>query len=195
LGFEEGQLFNAGVHFMGTNPLIKIIEPVLALGFLVHIVYSLILTFQNMKARGPQRYASGKKTKGVEWTSQNMLPLGIAIFAFLVVHIYNFYMKMKGILPWDPAEVEFPFFGLTATGEDAYTMVHETFQNLGIVIVYVIGSIALAFHLTHGFWSAFQTIGWNNNIWMPRLKVISSVVAIILGGGFTVIALAQYLFF
>ena len=194
-GFETGQMFNAGVHFMGTNPLIKIIEPVLAIGFIVHIIYSLILTLQNMKARGPQGYASGKKTSGIEWASLNMLPLGIAIFAFLTVHIFNFYMKMKGIMPWEPTEVEFPFFGLIAKGEDAYSLVNETFKNLPIVIIYVVGSVALAFHLAHGFWSGFQTIGWNNKTWMPRLKCISTIVAIILGGGFSVIALAQYLFF
>lgn len=194
-GTETGQLFNAGVHFMGTNPLIKVIEPILALGFVVHIVYSLILTFQNMKARGPQGYASGKKTTGVEWASLNMLPLGIAIFAFLIVHIINFYLKMKGFVHWEGGEVEFPFFGSMAKGENAYALVNETFQILPVVIIYIIGSVALAFHLAHGFWSGFQTIGWNNATWMPRLKCISTILAIILGGGFAVIALAQYLFF
>jgi len=194
-GFEKGQMFNAGVHFMGTNPLIKIIEPMLALGFVVHIIYSLILTLQNMKARGPQAYASGKKTTGVEFASLNMLPLGIAICAFLIVHIFNFYLKMKGFIAWEAAEVEFPFLGNMAKGEDAYSLVNATFKMLPLVIIYVIGSVALAFHLAHGFWSAFQTIGWNNATWMPRLKCISNIVAIILGGGFTVIALAQYLFF
>jgi len=194
-GFEKGQMFNAGVHFMGTNPLIKVIEPMLALGFLVHIIYSLILTFQNMKARGPQSYASGNKTSGVEFASQNMLVLGLVIFSFLVVHIFNFYLKMKGFIAWEPGEATFPFFGLTATGEDAYTMVHETFRFLPIVLIYIIGSIGLAFHLSHGFWSSFQTIGLNNSKWLPRLKCVSNIVAIVLGGGFTVIALAQYLFF
>lgn len=195
LGFETGQMFNAGVHFMGTNPLIKVIEPTLALGFIVHIVYSLILTLQNMKARGPQTYASGKKTSGVEFASLNMFPLGLAIFAFLVVHMANFYMKMKGYIAWEGGEVEFPFFGSMAKGEDAYTLVNQTFQSLPIVLIYIVGSVSLAFHLAHGFWSAFQTIGWNNTVWMPRLKMISNGVGIILGGGFTVIALAQYLFF
>jgi succinate dehydrogenase / fumarate reductase cytochrome b subunit len=124
-----------------------------------------------------------------------MLVIGIVIFAFLTVHIYNFYLKMKGLRLWEPGEATFPFLGVNATGEDAYKLVHETFQNLTIMIIYVIGSVALAFHLSHGFWSGFQTIGWNNTRWMPRLKVISTVVAIILGGGFSVIALAQYLFF
>lgn len=195
MGFEEGQFFNAGVHFMGTNPFIKIIEPFLAIGFMVHIVYSLILTFQNRKARGAQRYASGNKTTSVEWASQNMLALGIAIFAFLIVHLVNFYLRMKGYVAWEPSETEFPFFGTITTGEDAYTLVNATFQNLTIVIIYIIGSVALAFHLAHGFWSSFHTIGWNNDKWMPRLKFISNAVAIILGGGFTIIALGQYLFF
>ena len=194
-GLETGQMFNAGVHFMGTNPLIKVIEPTLALGFIVHIIYSLILTFQNRKARGPQSYASGNKTSGVEWASENMLVLGIAIFSFLAVHILNFYMKMKGFIAWEGGEVEFPFFGTMAKGENAYALVNGTFKSLPIVILYVVGSVALAFHLAHGFWSAFQTIGWNNVIWMPRLKCISNIVAIILGAGFSVIALAQYLFF
>lgn len=194
-GFEQGQMFNAGVHFMKTNPLIKIMEPTLAVGLIVHIVYSLILTLQNMKARGPQAYASGKKTSGVELASQNMLVLGIVIVSFLVVHIINFYLKMKGIVAWEAAEVEFPFLGNMAKGEDAYSMVNATFKILPIVILYVVGSLALAFHLSHGFWSGFQTIGWNNTKWMPRLKCISTIVAFILGGGFAAIALAQYLFF
>jgi succinate dehydrogenase / fumarate reductase cytochrome b subunit len=194
-GFERGQMFNAGVHFMGTNPLIKIIEPILAFGFILHILYSLILTFQNRKARGTQSYASGKKTTGVEWASQNMLVLGIVIVSFLAVHILNFYMRMKGFIAWEPETVKFPFLGNMTEGEDAYSLVNATFKVLPIVILYVVGSVALAFHLSHGFWSSFQTVGWNNTKWMSRLKVISTVVAIILGGGFSVIALAQYLFF
>ncbi|HAH23813.1 MAG TPA: succinate dehydrogenase [Prolixibacteraceae bacterium] len=195
MGYQTGQMFNAGAHFMATNPFIKVMEPMLALGFIVHILYSLILTFQNMKARGPQRYASGNKTTGVEWASQNMLVLGIVIFSFLIVHMFDFFMRMRGYIAWTPGEAEFPFFGSIAKGEDAYTLVNATFKNLTIVIIYIIGSVALAFHLAHGFWSSFQTIGWNNTTWMPRLRCASNIVAIILGGGFTVIALAQYLFF
>ncbi|HEY3369959.1 MAG TPA: succinate dehydrogenase cytochrome b subunit [Prolixibacteraceae bacterium] len=195
MGFQTGQMFNAGAHFMATNPFIKVMEPMLALGFIVHILYSLILTFQNMKARGPQKYASGNKTTGVEWASQNMLVLGIVIFSFLIVHMFDFFMKMRGYIAWTPGEAEFPFFGSMAKGEDAYSLVNATFKILPIVIIYIIGSVALAFHLAHGFWSSFQTIGWNNTTWMPRLRCASNVVAIILGGGFTIIALAQYLFF
>lgn len=96
---------------------------------------------------------------------------------------------MKGFIAWEAAEVEFPFLGnMGFTSEDAYTLVNATFKILPIVIsLYVVGSVALAFHLSHGFWSGFQTIGWNNTKWMPRLKCISNIVAIVLGGGFAVI--------
>ena len=83
-GFEEGQMFNAGAHFMGTFPLIKVIEPILGLGFLIHIFYSIVLYFQNKKARGSVKYASGDKTKDVEWSSKNMFVLG---FVYLFPHL------------------------------------------------------------------------------------------------------------
>ena len=195
-GFEEGQMFNAGAHFMGTFPLIKIIEPILGLGFLIHIVYSLTLTLQNMKARGGVKYASGDKTKDVEWTSKNMFPLGLALMAFLVVHLANFWMKIKFGVGGHPVEAEFPYLGTGMVhGEDAYALVNVAFQNIALVIAYVVGSIALAFHLSHGFWSAFQTIGWNNQVWMTRIKTIGNVIAWVIGLGFAVIAIAQYLFF
>jgi succinate dehydrogenase / fumarate reductase cytochrome b subunit len=196
LGFEVGEMFNAGAHFMGTFPLIKIIEPILGLGFLIHIIFSLTLTLQNMKAKGSTKYASGKKTKGVEWSSINMLPLGITLLAFLAVHIANFYMKIKFGVGGHPAEATFPYLGTGMVhGEDAYTLVNTAFSNIWLVICYSIGSIALAVHLTHGFWSAFQTIGWNNQIWIKRLKVVSAFIAWVIGLGFTAIAVGQYLFF
>lgn len=195
-GFEVGQMFNAGAHFMVTFPVIKLMEPVLGLGFLIHIFYSIVLYFQNRKARGSARYASGNKTKGIEWTSKNMLPLGIALFAFLVVHIANFYMKIKFGIGGHLGEAEFPYLGTgMVMGEDAYSLVNATFGNPILVVAYVVGSIALAFHLSHGFWSAFQTIGWNNQIWMQRLKVIGNIVAWVIGVGFSAIAVGQYLFF
>lgn len=196
LGFEEGQLFNAGAHFMATNPLIKIMEPVLGIGFIVHILFSIGLTIQNMKARGGDKYASGSKTQDVEWSSKNMFVLGIFVCSFLVVHLANFWIKMK--FTGDPLlhpEAEFPFMGVMATGENAYALVNTAFNEIWLVLVYVVGCIALAFHLSHGFWSAFQTIGWNNKVWLKRLQTISKVVAWVISLGFIAIAVGQYLFF
>lgn len=192
-GTGEGEMFNAGVHFMGINPMIKIMEPILALGFVVHIVYSIILTIQNMKARGSNSYASGSKTSDVEWSSKNMLVLGLALGAFLVIHIANFYVKMKftGDSMLDQ-EASFSYFGVITHGENAYALVHSTFQIPWVVGAYIVGGLALAFHLSHGFWSAFHTIGLSNSVWVPRLQKIGTVVAWIIGLGFCTIALVQH---
>lgn len=195
VGFETGQLFNAGAHFMATNPLIKVVEPVLGVGFILHIVYSLILTAQNRRARGSQSYGGGSKTEDVSFSSKNMLPLGVAVLAFLVLHLADYYVKMKGFVDFHMDHAEFPFFGVMAEGHDAYKVVNESFGEIWRVALYVIGGIALGMHLVHGFWSAFQTIGWNNDVWMKRLKNLSYVCAYLIGGGFAAIALLQFLLF
>ena len=192
---DGGELYNAGAHFMATNPFIKIMEPVLALGFLVHIVYASLLTLQNRKAIGSEKYASGNKTISVSWASQNMFVLGIAIFAFLVIHIANFWVKMK--LTGHPSLVETSIMiaGVETEVENAYALINTTFGIWWIVLLYTIGSIALAIHLTHGFWSGFQTIGLSNEKWRVRLSVIGAIVSWIIGIGFSLIAIFQYLFF
>lgn len=187
----KGDLFNAGVHFMGTNPMIKVIEPILGIGFIIHIVYSLIITMQNRKARGSNAYGSGTKTKGVSAASKTMLPLGIAVLAFLVLHIADFWVKMK-VTHAMPPETTFPYMGEMVTGENAYALVNATFQKLWVVIVYSIGSIALGHHLSHGFWSAFQTMGLSNTVWLARWKAVSVIVGWLFGVGFTAIAVIQY---
>jgi len=186
-GTAEGVMFNEGVHFMGTNPLIRVIEPVLMLGFLIHIAYSFALFIRNKKARGNSKYSSGNKTKDVEWASKNMTVLGVALLAFLIVHFAQFWVKMK--ITGDP------LLDPTAVGHGAYDLVHASFQELWIVVVYCIGSLALAFHMSHGFWSAFHTIGASNLVWIPRLQKISAIIAWIIGLGFCAIAIGQFLFF
>ena len=195
-GTETGAMFNAGVHFMGINPMIRIIEPILAGGFILHILYSIVLTIQNNRARGGNKYASGNKTSDVEWSSKNMFVLGLALFAFLAVHIAQFWVKMK--LTGDPLleqEASFSYFGVITQGENAYALVNTAFNELWVVIAYVVGSIALAFHLAHGFWSALHTVGLSNSVWIPRLQKIGFVIAWIIGLGFSTIAIVQHLIY
>ncbi|MFT3737393.1 MAG: succinate dehydrogenase cytochrome b subunit [Breznakibacter sp.] len=192
---DEGNMFNAAAHFMATNPLIKVVEPVLAIGFLVHIVYAGLLTAQNRKARGSVRYASGNNTTHVSWSSKNMWVLGLTVLAFLILHLAHFWVKMKitgdGLLTEKIIEIG----GVETKVENAYALVNATFGELWIVIVYIIGSLGLSFHLSHGFWSAFQTIGFSNEIWRKRLSCLGSFLAWFIGIGFSVIAVGQYLFF
>lgn len=192
---DGGHLFNAAAHFMATNPFIKVMEPALAIGFLVHIVYAGLLTSQNRRARGAVSYASGNNTKNVAWTSKNMWILGLTVLAFLVLHIAHFWVKMKVTGSDLLAPVKMDIAGVETEVENAYALVNATFGYLWIVIVYAIGSLGLAFHLSHGFWSAFQTIGFSNEIWRKRLSCIGSIVAWVIGLGFAAIAVGQHLFF
>ncbi len=180
---DSGELYNIGAHFMATNPIIKIVEPVLAIGFLLHILYGVYLTIQNMKAR-PVRYNKVDASKSSSWTSRNMFILGGLILVFLVLHIMNFYWKMKitGDVP-----------AVVVDGQemhDAYTLVTYLFKNyFWYDVVYILAGVFLGLHLSHGFWSAFQTIGFSNNIWRKRLSIFGNLFAFVIAAGFVIIPL------
>lgn len=156
--------YNSVCEFLGANWYALGASAILALFVLIHIIYALMLTLQNRKARGTQRYAISKKPASVEWSSQNMLVLGIVILAFLVVHLIQFWAKMQLQEIRGGEEMLPPAAGTL--------FLQTAFELPWTLVVYGIGFIALWFHLNHGFWSMFQSIGWNNTNWMPRLKKI-----------------------
>lgn len=186
---SSGELYNAGVHFMGTNPLIKIMEPVLAIGFIIHIVYASVLTIQNQKAT-PVKYAVTQKTKTTSWASRNMYILGFFVLVFIAIHMVQFFVKMKitGTAP------------LTEDGgHDGYKLVTELFTRHGILsyaycALYLLAAILLGLHIRHGFWSAFQTIGFNNEIWKKRLFSLATIFAWFIGIGYSVLPIYMTLF-
>ena len=152
--------YEAVCEFLGANWYALLGTAVLAAGFVIHIIYAFILSLQNRSARGNDRYAVTARPKSVEWASQNMLVLGIIVLCFLVLHLFQFWAKMQ--LP----EImgDYP-----ASGAEA---LEATFSQPWVCIVYLIGFCAIWFHITHGFWSAFQSIGVNNDKWIGRLKCI-----------------------
>jgi len=180
---DTGVLFNQASYFMATNPMIKIMEPILALGFIIHIIWAGWITLDNMRAR-PQGYASGDQL--LKWwaPSKNMFILGGMILVFLVLHIFNFWVKLK--LTGDPT-LSKP----TGTGiemHNTYELVKTLFVNFPLYdVLYVIGGILVGLHLSHGFWSAFQTIGLSNINWMKRLKCLANLIGIIFAVGFSAI--------
>lgn len=180
---NSGELFNEAAHFMATNPIIKVVEPVLAIGFILHIIYALILTIHSLYTR-PVGYNTQKLGHTSSWSSRNMFVLGTVILVFLVIHIANFFWKIKF------TGHELLEHGSVEGMENAYLLVTTFFIDWWwIDIVYVIGSIALGFHLYHALWSAFQTLGWSNQLWRRRLSRVSLLVAIVIGGGFALIPL------
>jgi succinate dehydrogenase / fumarate reductase cytochrome b subunit len=149
---------------------------VLAGGVVVHIGYGTWLTLQNQKARGSNKYASSNRTK-TEWAAKNMYVLGLIILLGLIIHLWNFWYKMQF------AEL----LHLPDAVSKGSGIVIELFSNAGYSFIYILWLAAIWFHLTHGIWSAFQTLGLNGKTWFPRLKFISNIVATIIMIGFAAV--------
>ena len=165
--------YNVVCEFLGANWYALVASMGLALLFIIHIFYAVWLTLQNRRARGNDRYAIAGAAPGVAWSSKNMLVLGIVIFCFLVVHMIQFWSKMQlqELISHDlnalPVVADAPASPAMGT-----LFIQLAFQCWWTPVVYIIGFVALWFHMNHGFWSMFQTIGWNNQIWIERLKKI-----------------------
>jgi len=180
---DSGILFNQAANFMATNPMIKIMEPILALGFIIHIIWATWITLLNMRAR-PQGYASGDQL--LKWwaPSKNMFILGGMILVFLVLHIFNFWVKLK--ITGDPLLAKAT--GTAAEMHNTYALVSNLFINFPLYdLLYVIAGILVGLHISHGFWSAFQTIGLSNIKWMKRLKFLANLIGVIFAVGFSAI--------
>lgn len=163
---EEG--YNAICEFLGANWYAVAATAVLAALVVIHFVYAIILTLQNRKARGSSRYAVTDKPAKVEWASQNMLVLGIIVVLGLLLHLYNFwYNMMFAELVGDELSALY--------AADGIYHIKQTFACPVYSIIYIIWLVALWFHLSHGFWSAFQTLGVNGKIWFNRWKTIGNV--------------------
>lgn len=181
---DSGELFNIGANFMATNPLIKIMEPILGLGFMIHILWSFYLEYENWRAR-PVKFDKRDTRVSSTWTSRNMLILGSLVLVFLIIHIINFFWVVK----FEPHTMQTVMIGGEEM-EDTYKLVSDLFKgSIAYDIFYVIGAILLGLHLSHGFWSAFQTLGLNNKNWMKRLRVLAVIYAYIVALGFAVIPL------
>lgn len=183
---EEG--YNMICKFLGANWYALVGTLVLVAGFLLHIAYAFYLTFQNRKARGNDRYAVTARPKGVAWASQNMLVLGIIVVLGLALHAYQFWAKMQLVELQHMAGAEV----CTQYAADGVYYMKEYFSNPIFVGLYLVWFGALWFHLTHGFWSAIQTIGWNNLVWMKRWKTISNIYATLIFLGFAAVAIFFY---
>ena len=166
------EAYNAICAFLGANWYAVLATLGLAGLVALHFMFALLLTIQNLLARGRDRYAVTARQEGVSWASKNMLILGIIIFGFLVLHLFQFWAKMQ--LVELVGEKNSEAYKLAANG--AFWIDHY-FSQTWVSITYLVCFAALWFHLTHGVWSSLQSLGLNNNIWLPRLKVASTIVA------------------
>lgn len=182
--FDESRgLFNEAAHFMGTNPFIQTFQWVLFGGFIVHIIFGIILQIQNWMAR-PKGYKK-KSASEENLLSKFMIHTGIIIGVFLAIHLTDFFiLKIQGLVPELVTE-----HGVT---EDMGILVVEKFQMLGYVIFYVVALLFLGFHLDHAFQSALQSLGLTHPKYTPFFKGFSRFLAIVITLGYISIPLFIY---
>ena len=157
--------FNAYAdHLHSLEPLVKVAEVGLLLFAAIHVLTGVVLFFQNLKAR-PESYAVKKSGGGRTIGSRTMPYTGILILAFVVFHLINFHFVDK-------------------SQTTIYDIVSAAFASPAYVILYVLAMIIAAVHVSHGFWSGFQTLGANHPKYMPFIKVVGIVFSLIVGLGF-----------
>jgi succinate dehydrogenase / fumarate reductase cytochrome b subunit len=184
---SSGSLFNEYAHFMGTNILIRIAEVGLFAGLLLHIVDGLMLFFQNRAAR-PQKYAYNDYSTNSTWYSRSMALLGTLLLIFLILHLAHFWVHSRFMtMP----EVDHPQFKVQMI--DLYSLMKDTFSNPIIVLIYVLAQISLAYHLLHGFKSAFQSLGLNHTKYNQPIATIGAAFAIIVPLIFAAMPVVIYL--
>ncbi|MBB6612031.1 succinate dehydrogenase cytochrome b subunit [Pontibacter sp. Tf4] len=180
---DGGEAFNIYSHFMANNMLIRIMEIVLVLGFVFHIYDAVVLTRRNKAAR-PVGYYNSHPEQNSTWSSRNMGLLGTVILVFLLVHLWNFFVPARfGELEGVP----------NADYLNLYSEVVLAFKNPIYVALYVIAMVALAYHLIHGFQSAFQSLGLNHKKYTPFIQKFGYAFSVLICLGFAAIPL--YFFF
>ncbi len=181
---SDGQAFNEYAKFMTTNPAVKVLSIVTYISIVLHVLYSIFITRSNKSAR-PVGYAvSGDSSK---WSSRNMGILGTIVLIFLVIHLKSFWYEMRfGSLPL----VDYPEIGEL---RDLYTIVATAFTQWWYVALYVVAMIGLGYHLSHGFESAFQTLGLNHKKYTPIIEKLGLGFAIIVPALFASIPLFMFI--
>lgn len=177
-------LYNAYSTTLRENPLITMVAYLLYLSIILHVVYAAILTYKNRRSK-TERYVVDHKRENSSWASQNMGFLGIFILLFIVVHLANFWARIKLGLGESG--------GLDADGnKDVYQVTYSLFQNIYYVIFYTILMIPLGFHLHHGLKSAFKSLGFYHKKGLRTIAKISLIYAVIMAVGFGIIPFIVY---
>ena len=178
----SGEAYNTICELLGANWYAVVATLGLAALAVFHIVYAFILTAQNRKARGNNRYEVTSTPEKVEWASQNMLVLGLIIVLGLLLHLFNFWYNMMF--------AELVSMPTTLDPADGFGLMRATFGNPVFAVLYIVWMVAIWFHLSHGFWSAMQTLGVSGKVWFNRWKMIGLVYVTILMALFVIVVVA-----
>lgn len=169
---DGGQAFNEYARFMTTTPVIQVLSYVTYISIIAHVIYSILITRKNKDAR-PVAYAVSNPAENSTWSSRNMGILGTIVLIFLVIHLKSFWYEMRfGTIPM----VNYPGVG---EFKDLYSIVAEAFTQWWYVLIYIVAMFGLGYHLSHGFESAFQTLGLNHKKYTPLIKRVGLAFAVI----------------
>jgi succinate dehydrogenase / fumarate reductase, cytochrome b subunit len=177
---DGGETFNAAAEFMAHNAFIRTAEIVLFAGLLLHIINGLLLWKSNNDKR-PVKYVADGAAANSTWYARSMGLLGTLLLIFLVLHLRHF---------WYVSRLTDE---ITSGQETLFGEMLEVFASPVAVVVYVLGCISLAYHLLHGFQSAFQTMGWNHPKYTPFVKTTGVVLAIIIPLIFALMPISMHL--
>ncbi|MDQ6610010.1 MAG: succinate dehydrogenase cytochrome b subunit [Bacteroidota bacterium] len=176
---DNGEMFNKAAHFMGSTIVTRILEIVLFVGFLIHIIQGYVVELKNRSLRN-KGYRISLGSRGSTWMSRSMALLGTLIFLYLIMHVSQFWVPSR--ITKELAEVSYD--GGRTQMHNLFLKMYEVFQQPVVVVLYLIGVIALCFHLLHGFHSAFRSMGVHNKKYLSLLKT--------LGYGFTLIVCIMF---
>ena len=164
LGRDAFNTYAERLHSLGV--LVYIFEIGLLTLFLIHIITGIILYLENLQAR-PSRYSVNTSEGGRSWGSRTMPYTGVIILVFIIVHLMNFHFTDKSVPVAD--------------------LVRELLSSPSLAFFYIFSLVALALHLSHGFWSLFQSIGFNHEKYNPLLMKGALVFSILMGAVFILI--------
>lgn len=182
---DGGIMFNKAAHFMGATVVVRILEVGLFIGIFIHIIQGYVLEFSNLSKRGTG-YKVNLGNRGSRWYSRSMGLLGTILLLFFIIHWKQF---------WIPSR----FTGVeqvTIDGKEMhnmFTLMQSTFTELWVVIVYVVACFSLAWHLMHGFQSAFRTIGVHNKRFLAIIQSAGIGFAVIISFVFAMMPISMYL--
>ncbi|HMI61115.1 MAG TPA: succinate dehydrogenase cytochrome b subunit [Puia sp.] len=182
---DGGEMFNKAANFMGATVVIRILEVGLFAGIFLHLIQGLMLEFQNRQKRSIG-YQVPMGNKGSKWYSRSMGLLGTIILLFLIIHWKQFWIPSRFM------EMPEATYGSNAPIHDLFSVMKDTFTQPWVVIVYVLACISLAYHLLHGFQSAFRSLGVYNNRYLRLINGVGVGFSIIVPLAFAMMPVSMY---
>lgn len=182
--------YNKICEFLGANWYALIATAGLALLMVFHLIYAFVLSLQNYRARGSQRYAVVEKQEGVSWASKNMLVIGVIVLVGLGLHLFNFWANMQ--LPEVLHKLGYEDADITYAADGVYH-IENTFSCSVYSIIYLVWLVFLWFHLDHGIASVMQSIGWSNHVWQKRIECIGKIFAALIALMFASVVLYYWI--